>query len=120
MLTEIWQLWAVMGILCWVVGFIRAGLGNIRGSPKDSAFISPAWIYLLCGQPRTQKLPRGVMWAAVAIVQLQGLLLLVLALTAYLAPRIDPLVQTFVMFIGTVVLCIAVFRLYKKYPYKPH
>jgi hypothetical protein len=94
--------------------------GFLRLGDKDhyKAFVRPPFvIYLLCGLPKTPSIPSGVMTVMAITLQLQGILLFIYGATYRYWPQ-NIVLQSFVLFIGTILFYLYGWILYKRHPYK--
>ena len=71
--------WSAMfigvGLFLWVFGFIKVGRKRETGFSIDKSFVRPPFfIYLICGMPKAQNIPRGIMSVSAVWSQLIGLL----------------------------------------------
>jgi hypothetical protein len=106
-------MWIILGIFSWMGGFMKIG---DKDHYKSFARL-PRFIYLLCGLPKTPNIPSGVMAVMSITLQLQGILFVIYGATyRYWTQSI--VLQSFLLFIGTMLLYINGWILYKRHPYK--
>lgn len=118
---DTWSLgWLGSGLLVWIIGFVRAGSTNKKnGLLVEQSFIHPPFfIYLVCGMPKAQNIPPGVMSVPGLMSQLVGLFWLAYGLTDFGLPPQKVELQILIWFIGTMVLIpLYVLRLYNRNRY---
>ncbi len=113
-------LWLAFAVLLWIVGFFRAGFAKANRLALDRAFVRPpVVIYTLCGRPRIQGVPKGVVSLSALLAQLQAIYLAACAIAFYAIRIVSATLQTFIVFLGTIVVCSMGFWLHSRYPYKP-
>jgi hypothetical protein len=66
--------WLLLGFVEWCLGFYKTKIAT----QTDEILLSPPpWIGLLCGYPRSKKLPKGVIQAGGVWLQMTGWLTLI-------------------------------------------
>lgn len=66
--------WFIFSLMLWLIGFLRTKMSS-RG---DQILLSPPfWFTILCGRPKVNGLPKGVLHAAGVWLQLTGLVMLI-------------------------------------------
>lgn len=108
-----------VGILGWLIGFLRAGSLE-KGRLFGEAFVRPPFlVYLLCGFSRASNIPKGVVALRSLMSQLLGVVTILYGVaSAYLVNRYLSLGMLFLALagFGIVGFCL---QLYKRYPYIP-
>ncbi len=116
----LYPLWIGFGVLCWIIGFSRGNSTRLNRTNRSWSLLRPhPWIYWICGSPKVPRLPRGVIGLPELIVQLEGIYFVLCGILSYFMSSIGPFLQTLFLFIGTVLICITCFGVYKRYPYHP-
>jgi hypothetical protein len=106
-------------LLIWILGYVKVDFEEPKGPALYRAFLRPPpLIYLLCGQPSSSKIPRGVMAVQALFAQFQGFLCLILAILSFYAQGLELRLEPAVLVVGTILNYFLALRLYHLYPYK--
>jgi len=112
------EVWIGMGVFCWVFGFIRVGRVEKYGLLIERTFVSPpSFIYLICGMPKAQSVPLGVMALYSLLLQLFGLFWIAYGLISSYLPD-QGIIRYGVFLCGMFLIVIYGWILYRRNSYK--
>ncbi len=113
------KLWIGLGTFIWIVGFIKAVKIKEAGLPFDRALVRPPYlIYLVCGLPKSKKLPVGVMSVLSIVAQLIGLLWILYGIAFPSLKALSLMAQGILLNCSMVLIIIYGWYLYKQNLYK--
>lgn len=113
------ELWIGYGIFNWVLGFMGTIYRKKIGMPIEKFLARPPFlIYLVCGMPRAQDIPPGVMVIPALIVQLMGLSWVAYGLIYPYLPAGTIDYQIYVIGLGAILFVVYGWILYKRNLYK--
>ena len=108
------QFWIGLGIFYWVTGYTTVGRVDEQGFDFQKVFVRPPRaLYILCGCPKTSKLPRGVMGLRSVACQLQGMVFGLYGVLYKLIGNRDFFLHTILIAFASILVYVYVDRLKK-------
>lgn len=113
------KIWVGLGMFIWFIGFVNAGKTRKNMMPFERSFVRPPYlVYLLCGLPKAQNIPSGVMSVLSVIGQLNGLLWIIFGLVSPSLASLTPLTQGILLNIFMLLIVLYGWFLYRRSLYK--